>query len=139
MDKDLTAEDVGYALKLSNNGKAPGVDGIPYEFYKILDIIYRQSKGTDEKMFDVLSFLTKLYDDIEKYGIIKSTHFNTQWLCPLFKKTQPVQRQSVRAATTSHPESSIRILMDLGAMREVAISSLDAAGGNIDVDASLLF
>jgi DNA damage-inducible protein 1 len=29
--------------------------------------------------------------------------------------------------------------MDLGATREVAISSLDAAGGNIDVAASLLF
>jgi hypothetical protein len=32
MDKDLTAEDVG-ALKLSNNGKSLGIDGIPYEFY----------------------------------------------------------------------------------------------------------
>ncbi|KAF7302275.1 DNA damage-inducible v-SNARE binding protein [Mycena indigotica] len=42
-------------------------------------------------------------------------------------------------AASRHPESSIRTLMDLGATREVAISSLDAAGGNIDVAASLLF
>nr|GAT46472.1 DNA damage-inducible v-SNARE binding protein [Mycena chlorophos] len=42
-------------------------------------------------------------------------------------------------AASSHPEASIRILMDLGATREVAISSLDAAGGNVDVAASLLF
>ncbi|KAF7332703.1 DNA damage-inducible v-SNARE binding protein [Mycena kentingensis (nom. inval.)] len=47
---------------------------------------------------------------------------------------------STPAPTSSrHPESSIRVLMDLGATREVAISSLDAAGGNIDVAASLLF
>jgi DNA damage-inducible protein 1 len=38
-----------------------------------------------------------------------------------------------------HPESAIRTLMDLGASREVAISTLDAAGGNVDVAASLLF
>jgi len=29
--------------------------------------------------------------------------------------------------------------MDLGVSREVAISTLDAAGGNVDVAASLLF
>ncbi|KAF7328974.1 DNA damage-inducible v-SNARE binding protein [Mycena venus] len=43
------------------------------------------------------------------------------------------------ATSTSHDETHIRMLMDLGATREVAISSLDAAGGNVDVAASLLF
>ena len=39
-----------------------------------------------------------------------------------------------------YPESSIRTIMDLGGVsREVAISTLDAAGGNVDVAASLLF
>ena len=42
-------------------------------------------------------------------------------------------------SNSSHPESAIRTLMDLGATREVAISTLDAAGGNVDVAASLLF
>ena len=41
--------------------------------------------------------------------------------------------------TSSHPESAIQTLMGLGATREVAISTLDAAGGNLDVAASLLF
>lgn len=51
----------------------------------------------------------------------------------------PPQAARSAPASTQHPESHIRILMDLGATREVAISSLDAAGGNIDVAASLLF
>jgi DNA damage-inducible protein 1 len=44
-----------------------------------------------------------------------------------------------RAVSTAHSEPNIRILMDLGATRELAISTLEAAGGNIDVAASLLF
>ncbi|KAH8999079.1 hypothetical protein EDB92DRAFT_922279 [Lactarius akahatsu] len=38
-----------------------------------------------------------------------------------------------------YPERDIRVLMDLGVSREVAISTLDAAGGNVDAAASLLF
>ncbi|KAI0797134.1 hypothetical protein C8Q75DRAFT_227531 [Abortiporus biennis] len=43
------------------------------------------------------------------------------------------------AVQTRYPEEHINTLMGLGVSREVAISTLDAAGGNIDVAASLLF
>ncbi|KAF5387606.1 hypothetical protein D9615_000733 [Tricholomella constricta] len=46
---------------------------------------------------------------------------------------------SSQPARSGHSEEHIRILMDLGATRDIAIRSLDAAGGNIDVAASLLF
>lgn len=42
-------------------------------------------------------------------------------------------------SSSGHPESSIRTIMDLGVNREVAIRTLDAADGNVDVAASLLF
>ena len=42
-------------------------------------------------------------------------------------------------SSSRHLEHKIQILMDLGATREIAISSLDAAGGDVDVAASLLF
>jgi len=41
--------------------------------------------------------------------------------------------------TSKYPEAKIQTLVDLGVSREVAISTLDAAGGNVDVAASLLF
>lgn len=44
-----------------------------------------------------------------------------------------------RPQRTPPSEQSIRLLMDLGATRELAISTLEAAGGNVDVAASLLF
>lgn len=52
---------------------------------------------------------------------------------------QPQQPQPQQSSTSKYPESSIRLLMDLGVTREVAIRSLDASGGNVDVAASLLF
>ncbi|KAJ7798362.1 hypothetical protein B0H14DRAFT_2303802, partial [Mycena olivaceomarginata] len=69
IDQDIRTDDVGEALKLSNNGKAPGFDGIPYEFYKILNISFEQAKKSNQQLFDVLSFLTRLYTDIEENGI----------------------------------------------------------------------
>jgi len=42
-------------------------------------------------------------------------------------------------ATSRHPEQHIRTLMDLGATREFAIRTLDAAGGDVEVAASMLF
>jgi hypothetical protein len=43
------------------------------------------------------------------------------------------------APASRHSEEAIATLVGLGATREVAISTLDAAGGNLDVAASLLF
>ncbi|KAK7033556.1 DNA damage-inducible protein 1 [Paramarasmius palmivorus] len=43
------------------------------------------------------------------------------------------------SSASRHPEKNIQMIMDLGVSREVAISTLDAAGGNVDVAASLLF
>jgi DNA damage-inducible protein 1 len=42
-------------------------------------------------------------------------------------------------AGNRHSEEAIATLVGLGVSREVAISTLDAAGGNLDVAASLLF
>ena len=43
------------------------------------------------------------------------------------------------STTGNHSEANIRLLVDLGATREVAISTLDAAGGNVELAASMLF
>ena len=57
---------------------------------------------------------------------------------------QPGRGRGAPAAGASvtqsrHSEDAIQTLMGLGVSREVAISTLDAAGGNLDVAASLLF
>jgi DNA damage-inducible protein 1 len=55
-------------------------------------------------------------------------------------RAQPVQRPSqAPTAGSRHSERDINFLMDLGVTREMAISTLDAANGNVDIAASLLF
>ena len=55
-------------------------------------------------------------------------------------QAQPVVRPSqAPAAVSRHSERDIGFLMDLGVTREIAISTLDAADGNVDVAASSLF
>jgi hypothetical protein len=76
MGNNLPTRDIDEALKLVHNRKAPGLDRIHYEFYKLLDILFHQCKGTDRKMFDVLAFLTNLYTDIERYEIVQCSEFN---------------------------------------------------------------
>ena len=55
------------------------------------------------------------------------------------KRPQTQSHTQQSPPPSRHPESSIKLLMDLGVTRETAIQSLDASGGNVDVAASLLF
>jgi len=51
----------------------------------------------------------------------------------------PVRGRPSPQAAPRYSEAAIATIMGLGVTREVAISTLDAAGGNLDVAASLLF
>ena len=55
------------------------------------------------------------------------------------ERSQPQPQPQIQQAASRYPESSIRVLMDLGVTREVAIQFLDASGGDVDVAASFLF
>lgn len=86
LNKDLTEDDIRNALKLSSNGRASGVNGIRYEFFKMMDIEYKKSKDKPGGAFNILGYLADLYCDIEQFGIVEGCDFNMGWLCPVFKK-----------------------------------------------------
>jgi DNA damage-inducible protein 1 len=52
---------------------------------------------------------------------------------------QPQQSQGPPATQSQFSEVDIQSLMDLGISRAMAIQFLEAAGGNVDVAASMLF
>jgi hypothetical protein len=82
----LTLEDIQYALRKSANSKAPGLDGIVYEVWKILDQRYKSFKATNRPTFDVLGTLLRVYNDIQKFSMVEGTHFSESWMCTLYKK-----------------------------------------------------
>jgi DNA damage-inducible protein 1 len=49
------------------------------------------------------------------------------------------QPQSLVAPPSRHSEEKIQTLMNLGVTREMAINTLNAANGNLDIAASMLF
>lgn len=51
----------------------------------------------------------------------------------------PPQPQAQQQPASRYSQSSVKVLMDLGATREQAIQYLDMSGGNVDVAASFLF
>jgi hypothetical protein len=86
MKARLTLEEVRYALRRSANYKAPGLDGIPYEVWKVLDQRYESCKKENKRGFDVLGILHRVYNDIEQYRMVKGTGFSRSWMCLLYKK-----------------------------------------------------
>ncbi|KAJ3971322.1 hypothetical protein EV361DRAFT_800304, partial [Lentinula raphanica] len=82
----LSREDTEQALTLSANYKAPGIDGITYETWKILDGRYTNALAHEKQTFDIIDALQRVYNDIELNGMAPNTNFSESWLCPLYKK-----------------------------------------------------
>ena len=82
----ITKEDIDRVLHEAPTGKASGLDGLPYEFWKRVRDLYKLRKDTDKPHFDYSLMLALVCDDIETYGVLPGGHFNDGWMCPLYKK-----------------------------------------------------
>lgn len=84
----ITNEKIRAALYTSENGKAAGINGLTYKFWKMLDKLFLQATKANlkAKAFDVIGALTKVYNNIEVEGMALNTAFAEGWMCPIFKK-----------------------------------------------------
>ncbi|KAH7101826.1 hypothetical protein BKA62DRAFT_793624 [Auriculariales sp. MPI-PUGE-AT-0066] len=86
----LTSRDtVALALKESSSGTAPGIDGIPYEFWKLLARRHETTREGERPWPDIAALLTLVFNDIETHGVHPESRFSLGWLCPLYKKGNP--------------------------------------------------
>lgn len=76
------------ALRKSCNGQAPSLDGIPFEFWKILHEHYINDIKNEKPAFDVVGALTTVYRDIQQFGVSSTTGFVDGWMCPIYKKNE---------------------------------------------------
>lgn len=87
LGEDVDEDIIALALKESANGTAAGVNGLPYEYWKLL----QKTKSEDKKSkkyedLNIIKSLTAVYADIEENGVDPKSEFATGWMCPLYKK-----------------------------------------------------
>ena len=85
--KYLKQSQVRSALSEQANNKAAGLDGIPIELWKNMNLNFDDTSDQPANPnCDIVTMLTRVFNDIEKYGIDPSTRFNEGWMCPIYKK-----------------------------------------------------
>ena len=75
LKEKTTRREIEAALEKTSNGTSPGIDGIPYELYKLLMEENKKNK-TDNNSPDIIKILTMVINDIEEKGIIKRKEAN---------------------------------------------------------------
>ncbi|KAL1740806.1 hypothetical protein HDZ31DRAFT_21630, partial [Schizophyllum fasciatum] len=100
LDKAIQYDEVTLALQFSKNTSAPGIDGIPYEFWKTLHAQFEDDvrlQKTDA--FNVARLLQAALLDIQRHGVCPGTQFTRGWMCPLYKKNEKTKIENYRPIT----------------------------------------
>ncbi|KAJ3573178.1 hypothetical protein NP233_g2591 [Leucocoprinus birnbaumii] len=82
----ITRIDTECALRSASNGKAAGLDGIPYELWKTLSERHKNLKKIRRPTFDIIKTMTLTFIDIEKHSLNVNSRFHEGWMCPIHKK-----------------------------------------------------
>ena len=99
LNEGLTKDVVKEALRLAKNGSATGLDGCPYELWKVLKKRNDEAEEEGKTSFDVIKILTKVFQDVQLHGIAPNTHFVDGWMCLLYKKKDRTLIENYRPIT----------------------------------------
>jgi len=112
LDKQTDEYKIKKAIKASQNGKAPRIDGIPYEFYKVWmkehkDYKDREgSKNPKRPTTDITKILKKVYNEIENIGL-KNQNFILGMMFLLYKKREKTKIENYRPITLTNTDYKI--------------------------------
>ncbi len=87
LGKEISYEECVLSLRFAKNGTSPGLDGVPFEFWKSLHARYiEDSRFTNREHFDVMYLLRAAFEDIRLYGVDPKTRFASGWIAPIYKE-----------------------------------------------------
>ena len=100
----ITEKQIKEALKATSNGTTPGIDGIPYEFYKS----WRVPENDDERKDnpDITKILWMVFNDIEEQGLQVPT-FSDGIMYLLYKKKSKIKIENYRPVTLLNADYKI--------------------------------
>ncbi|KAH9901692.1 uncharacterized protein BXZ73DRAFT_62558, partial [Epithele typhae] len=99
----IAPEEVEEAIKLSHTNKAPGKDGLIYELWKLWK---RPSADDKDKDPDVPLMLTKVFNDIQNFGM-EDKSFNEGLMFLLYKKKEKTKIENYRPITLLNTDYKI--------------------------------
>lgn len=87
LGEDLTWDECDIALRFSKSGSAPGLDGLPYDLWKVLHARFiEDSRHDDRTPFDIITLLLKVFWDVQINGVSETAGFADGWMCPIYKE-----------------------------------------------------
>jgi hypothetical protein len=96
MNKYVTEIQTEEALHLSKNSSATGIDGCPYELWKIVKKRHENTTGEGNPSFNIVKVLTSILWDIQQNGVDENTQFALGWMCPIYKKEDRTEISNYR-------------------------------------------
>ena len=109
LSEQITEEEVREAMRKTTNEKAPGPDGIPVDLWKTLDDRFLATKNNPPatRNCDIIGILTRVYQDIEEFGVEEDANFHEGCMCPIYKKKDPDDIANYRPITLLNTDYKI--------------------------------
>ncbi len=121
MEGEITVEEVSTAIRESARGKAPGLDGLPTELWKTFLEVYERDMKHGRPAFNVARALQRVYNDIERHGLLQGSRFAEGWICPIYKLKKD-QRDIVNYRPITLLNTDYKIMTRVLAMRIAAVA-----------------
>ncbi len=87
LKESFTYDECVLSLRFSKNGTAPGLNGIPFEFWKVLHARHvDDARHASRPDFDVVRLLTAAFKDIHVHGVDSKTSLAHGWIAPIYKE-----------------------------------------------------
>ena len=111
LEKDTNELEIAKAINDSKNNTAPGIDGIPYEFYKFWLKKHEQYKGNEDnptvkKVESITWILRKVYNEIENDNLYND-NFVLGTMTLLYKKKDRQRIENYRPITLTNTDYKI--------------------------------